>query len=213
MNTDELINMLASNAPAVDRQVVARRFRTAVVIGLLLALLMLLTFFGIRPDIGEIAATPLFWAKLALPAALLGGALLVTTRLARPGVAVGSGWATLAAPVIAVWLVALGLLLSVSANSRWALVLGETWRVCPLNIALLSIPTFLCVFWAIRGLAPTRLRLAGGAGGLLAGSMATLAYSLHCPEMSVAFWAVWYVLGMLIPTAIGALLGPRLLRW
>ena len=213
MNTDELINMLASNAPAVDRGIVARRFGTAVVIGLLLALLMLLTFFGIRPDIGEIAATPLFWAKLALPATLLGGALLVTTRLARPGMAVGSGWATLAAPVVTVWLVALGLLLSVSANSRWALVLGETWRVCPLNIALLSIPTFLCVFWAIRGLAPTRLRLAGGAGGLLAGSMATLAYSLHCPEMSVAFWAVWYVLGMLIPTVIGALLGPRLLRW
>lgn len=213
MNTDELINMLASNAPAVDRGIVARRFGIAVVIGLLLALLMLLTFFGIRPDIGEIAATPLFWAKLALPATLLGGALLVTTRLARPGVPVGNGWATLAAPVIAVWLAALGLLLSVSANSRWALVLGETWRVCPLNIALLSIPTFLCVFWAIRGLAPTRLRLAGGAGGLLAGSMATLAYSLHCPEMSVAFWAVWYVLGMLIPTVIGALLGPRLLRW
>lgn len=213
MNTNELINMLASNAPAVDRGIVARRFGTAVVIGLLLALLMLLTFFGIRPDIDEIAATPLFWAKLALPATLLGGALLVTTRLARPGMAVGSGWATLAAPVVTVWLVALGLLLSVSANSRWALVLGETWRVCPLNIALLSIPTFLCVFWAIRGLAPTRLRLAGGAGGLLAGSMATLAYSLHCPEMSVAFWAVWYVLGMLIPTVIGALLGPRLLRW
>ena len=213
MNTDELISMLASNAPAVDRRIVARRFGIAVVIGLLLALLMLLTFFGIRPDIGEIAATPLFWAKLALPATLLGGALLVTTRLARPGVPVGNGWATLAAPVTAVWLAALGLLLSVSANSRWALVLGETWRVCPLNIALLSIPTFLCVFWAIRGLAPTRLRLAGGAGGLLAGSMATLAYSLHCPEMSVAFWAVWYVLGMLIPTVIGALLGPRLLRW
>jgi hypothetical protein len=31
--------------------------------------------------------------------------------------------------------------------------------------------------------------------------------------MGVAFWAVWYVLGMLVPTAIGALLGPRLLRW
>jgi len=82
-----------------------------------------------------------------------------------------------------------------------------------MNIALLSIPTFACVFWAIRGLAPTRLRLAGAAGGLLAGSIATLVYSLHCPEMSVAFWAVWYVLGMLIPTAVGAVLGPRLLRW
>ncbi len=213
MKTDELINMLASHTPPVDRRIVARRFGAASVIALLLALLMLLAFFGIRPDIGEVVIMPLFWAKLALPSAMLGGALRVTARLARPGVPVGSSWTTLAAPLAAVWLAALGLLLSVSAQNRWALVFGETWRVCPLNIALLSIPTFVCVFWAIRGLAPTRLRLAGAAGGLLAGSIATLAYSLHCPEMSVAFWAVWYVLGMLIPTSIGALFGPRLLRW
>lgn len=38
-------------------------------------------------------------------------------------------------------------------------------------------------------------------------------HSLHCPEMGVAFWAVWYVLGMAVPAIIGALLGPRLLRW
>lgn len=213
MKTDELINMLASNALPVDRRSVARRFSFAVVIGLLLALLMLLTFFGVRPDIVEVATMPLFWAKLAIPVTLLGGSLLMVTRLARPGVPAGSSWTAIGIPVGAVWLAALGLLLSVSAESRWALVLGDTWRVCPINITVLSIPTFFSVFWALRGLAPTRLRLAGAAGGLLAGSMATLAYSLHCPEMSVAFWAVWYLLGMLIPTAIGALLGPRLLRW
>ncbi|WP_128576455.1 NrsF family protein, partial [Pseudomonas sp. BAY1663] len=27
------------------------------------------------------------------------------------------------------------------------------------------------------------------------------------------FWALWYLLGMLLPSALGALLGPRLLRW
>ncbi|WP_413771553.1 NrsF family protein [Stutzerimonas stutzeri] len=49
--------------------------------------------------------------------------------------------------------------------------------------------------------------------GKFARKASTPPYSLHCPEMSVAFWAVWYVLGMLIPTAVGATLGPRLLRW
>lgn len=213
MNTDELINMLASNATPVDQRIVVRRFGMAIVAGLLLALLVLLAFFGIRPDIAEVASMPVFWAKLAFPATLLGGALLVTTRLARPGMPVGNSWMMIAAPVATLWLAALGLLLSVSASNRWAMVFGDTWRSCPLNIALLSIPAFVCVFWAIRGLAPTRLRLAGAAGGALAGSMATLAYSLHCPEMSAAFWAVWYLLGMLIPIAAGALLGPRLLRW
>jgi len=38
-------------------------------------------------------------------------------------------------------------------------------------------------------------------------------YSLHCPEMEAPFIGFWYLLGMLIPTAVGALLGPRLLRW
>lgn len=68
------------------------------------------------------------------------------------------------------------------------------------------------IIWALRGLAPTRLALIGASGGLLAGSMATLAYCLHFPEMEVPFWGVWYTLGMLVPTAIGAALGPRCLR-
>ena len=82
MKTDELINMLANHAPPVDRQIVTRRFGTALVIGLALALLVLLTVFGIRPDIGQVAATPLFWAKLALPASLLAGALHLGDDLA-----------------------------------------------------------------------------------------------------------------------------------
>ncbi|MCJ0972941.1 DUF1109 domain-containing protein [Pseudomonas sp. PS1] len=213
MNTNELIDMLASHAPAVDRRVVARRFTLAIAVGLLLGLLGLLVFLGIRPDLAEVARTPLFWLKLAFPASLLGGSLWMTARLARPGMPVGASWAAVATPLTIVWLAALGLLFSVSSGSRHILVLGETWRTCPVNIALLSIPAFVSVFWAIRGLAPTRPRLAGAAGGLLASSTATLAYSLHCPEMSVAFWAVWYVLGMAVPSAIGALLGPRLLRW
>ncbi|WP_413043463.1 DUF1109 domain-containing protein [Pseudomonas sp. YJ42] len=213
MKTDDLISMLASNVPPVEPRIVAKRFSLAVVIGLFLALLVLLTLFGVRPDLADVAAKPLFWGKLALPASLLGGALMMTSRLARPGVRAGGSWAAIGLPVGAVWLAAAGLLLSVSAESRWTLVLGSTWRSCPVNIAVLSIPALFTVFWAMRGLAPTRLRLAGAASGLLAGSMATLAYSLHCPEMSVAFWAVWYVLGMLVPTVIGTLLGPRLLRW
>jgi len=69
------------------------------------------------------------------------------------------------------------------------------------------------VLWAIRGLAPTRLRLAGAAAGLLSGAVGALVYCLHCPELEAPFLGFWYLLGMLIPTAVGALLGPRLLRW
>jgi len=48
---------------------------------------------------------------------------------------------------------------------------------------------------------------------LLAGSIGALIYALHCTEMAAPFLATWYVAGMLLPAAAGALLGPRLLRW
>ena len=35
----------------------------------------------------------------------------------------------------------------------------------------------------------------------------------NAPELGAPFLGTWYLLGMLIPTAFGALAGPRLLRW
>jgi len=75
------------------------------------------------------------------------------------------------------------------------------------------VPVFAATLWAMKGLAPTRPALAGAAAGLLAGAMAALVYALHCPEMEAPFIGVWYVVGMLIPAAAGALLGPLVLRW
>ncbi|MCQ4298041.1 DUF1109 domain-containing protein [Pseudomonas stutzeri] len=213
MRTDDLISLLASDVAPVDRHVVAKRFAAALLCGLIGALLLIVIIYGVRSDLTLIATTPLFWAKLALPAALLLGALQLTTRMARPGTRVGRSWALLAAPVVIVWIAALVILLTAPAEARVPLLLGNTWRECLANIALLSIPALVAAFWALRGLAPTRPRLAGGAAGLLAGSIAALAYSLHCPEMAVPFWALWYLLGMLLPGVLGALLGPRLLRW
>ncbi|EJL81738.1 hypothetical protein PMI16_04593, partial [Herbaspirillum sp. CF444] len=96
---------------------------------------------------------------------------------------------------------------------RLPLVLGSTWQVCSLNIALLSLPTFFSMFWAMRGLAPTRLALTGASIGLVAGAQGVVVYTLYCTEMALPFWGVWYVIGMLAPAAVGALLGPRLLHW
>ena len=116
-------------------------------------------------------------------------------------------------PGLAVWAGGALVLLSAPLAQRLPLLMGISWRSCPFNIALLSIPLFIGIFWAVRGMAPTRLRLTGAIAGLLAGATATMVYCLHCPEMGVPFWAVWYFLGILIPAAAGLLLGPRLLRW
>jgi hypothetical protein len=119
----------------------------------------------------------------------------------------------IAAPVAAIWVASAFVLLGAPPGERDYLIFGQSWNSCPFNIALLSIPVFVAAIWAMKGLAPTRLTLAGGAAGLLAGSVGAVIYSLHCPEMEVPFLGIWYVLGMLIPTVAGAVIGPRLLRW
>ncbi|MCU1757590.1 DUF1109 domain-containing protein [Pseudomonas helleri] len=213
MKTDDFISMLASGISPVERHTLAKRFCIAVLIGLATSIVLVMVIFGVRSDLSEVATTPIFWAKIAFPLCLMVGALSVVMRLARPGVTPGGGTLLIFAAVAAIWVGAIYVLTGSEPDARVAVILGKTWRVCALNITVLSIPGFIAVFWALRGLAPTRLRLAGACGGLLAGAMATLAYCLHCPEMDVPFWGVWYLLGMLVPTVIGALLGPRWLNW
>ena len=121
-------------------------------------------------------------------------------------------WA-LVLPVVAMGLLAAITLSGTTPPVSMELLFGDTWRSCPFSIALLSIPVLGALLWAMTGLAPTRLALAGGCAGLLAGSIGALIYALHCTEMAAPFLATWYVAGMLLPAAAGALLGPRLLRW
>jgi len=213
MKTDDLISLLAAGEGPVQALQASRRLGLAVLLGLLAAVLMTAALYGVRSDLAEVARTPLFWAKVALPGSLAALGLWLTSRLARPGVRGGVAWGLLGLPLLLLWLGAALSLAGAPLDARADLLFGRTWRTCALNIALLSLPGLVSVFWALRGLAPTRLRQAGAAGGLLAGSTATLAYCLHCPEMGVPFWGLWYVLGMLLPTALGAWLGPRLLRW
>jgi hypothetical protein len=213
MKTDDLISLLVAGEGPVQRIVPSRHLGLAVLLGLLAAVLMTAALYGVRSDLAEVARTPLFWAKVALPGSLAALGLWLTSRLARPGVRGGMVWGLLGLPLLLLWLGAALSLAGAPLDARADLLFGRTWRTCALNIALLSLPGLVSVFWALRGLAPTRLRQAGAAGGLLAGSTATLAYCLHCPEMGVPFWGLWYVLGMLLPTALGAWLGPRLLRW
>ena len=119
----------------------------------------------------------------------------------------------MAAPVLALWLAAAIALLGAVPEQRLDLILGNTWKSCPFNIAMLSVPLFIATFWCMKDLAPTRLALAGASSGLLSGALSALVYALHCPESAAPFLGVWYVLGIAIPTLAGALLGPRILRW
>jgi hypothetical protein len=213
MRTDDLVGLLSTGITPVKRGTAGRRFGIALPLAAIGATLLMATVFGIRPDLGAIVKTAIFWEKLAFPLCIAIGALVATVRLARPGAKIGAGWPVMVTPVVIVWIAAMVVVVSIAPQYRLPAILGQTWRTCPFNILLLSVPGFIAIFWAVKGLAPTRLRLAAAISGLLASSTATVAYCFHCPEMSPAFWSVWYVAGMLLPVALGAVLGPKLLRW
>jgi hypothetical protein len=213
MKTDDLITMLASGVQSVEANALQRRYATALGWGGFGATLLMAIMLGVRPDLAEASLLPMFWVKFFLPASLLAGGLIAVVRLSRPGARLGRVTSALVAPVVAIWLLAAVALLGAAPEARSALIFGETWKTCPFNVTLLSMPAFVALMWAMRGLAPTQLALSGAAAGLLSGAIGATVYSLHCPEMQAPFLAIWYLLGMLIPTALGALLGPRLLRW
>jgi len=213
MKTDELITMLARGAVAVEPQALQRRYVIALGWGAFGTTLLMAIVLGVRPDIAEAARLPMFWMKLAFPALVVAGALLATVRLSRPGMRLGRVPAAIAAPVLAMWLFAAIVLLGAAPAERPTLFFGDTWVYCPFIIAALSVPLFGALMWAMKGLAPTRLALAGASAGLLAGAGSALIYSLHCTEMAVPFLGFWYVLGMSIPAAVGAAIGPSVLRW
>lgn len=213
MKTDDLVKLLAAGVAPVPASAVGRRFAVAMGWGLPGAVLLLLVTLGIRTDLAQAAGELMFWLKPTFAACLALAGLIATERLARPGMRLGLVWAALATPVLALWLVATVMLINAAPAHRADLILGNTWKECSFNIAFISLPLFAATLWALKGLAPTRLALAGASAGLLAGALGALVYALHCPESTAPFLAVWYVLGIAIPTLAGAVLGPRALRW
>jgi hypothetical protein len=213
MKTDDLISMLATGVEAVDTQASQRRYALAIGGGVAAALLLMALLLKLRHDLLAAVGQPLFWLKVVFVASLAGASLLAVLRLSRPGVRLARAPLAMALPVVVLWAIAAWVLADAEPARRADLFFGSTWAVCPFLIAMLSAPVFVAVIWAMRGLAPTRPRLAGFCAGLFAGAVAALVYCLHCPELEAPFIAFWYLLGMLIPAAVGSLLGERLLSW
>jgi hypothetical protein len=213
MKTDDLITMLA-NGPDVG--VAARPLRVTalpLLAGLLASALLMRFLLGVHPNLAGELLMPAFWVKLAFSGALAWSGWLAVKRLSAPGARIGALPLWLGGPVVVLWCAAAVLLLQAAPETRPGLFWGSTWRYCPTLIAILSLPLFVAALHVMRGLAPTRLRLAGAAAGFAAGAAAAVLYCLHCPEMSAVFIGFWYLLGMLAPAALGALIGPRVLAW
>jgi hypothetical protein len=213
MRTDDLVEALAADAPAVDAGAVRRRFRDRLLWGPAIALVLMLLALGPRPDLVEAMHLPMFWVKAGVPAFIAASAWLLVYRLGHPGMARGGSLLAAVAPLPMLTVIGLLVLWNAAPAERSAMLFGQTWKQCLLAIPLLALPALALAVSALRGLAPTQLVQAGAAAGLFAGGAGAFAYAFHCPELDAPFLGVWYVAGMLIPAGLGALAGKRFLRW
>ncbi|RIX85442.1 NrsF family protein [Acidovorax cavernicola] len=213
MKTDDLVALLANDAAVERRRGARERLQLAVALALPLSFMVLFAKYGLEMHGLKAAASPMFWVKLLFPLCVAAGAFVVLQRLARPGVPVRRAWLIGVLPVLGLWVLAAVVWFSAPQDERMTLLMGKSWRLCALNIAQIALPVFVGAFLALRGLAPTRLAWAGAAAGALAGGVGASVYALRCPELAAPFLAVWFVSGIAVQVLLGAVLGPRLLRW
>jgi hypothetical protein len=213
MKTESLIALITNNVPAIDHR--ARRTKAVVTMftAAMLSGAATLYWLQLNPLLEAHLSTRWFWVRFAFIGSLVVLTWRALNRLGNPGAAPLVRVWPLMMPIVVVSVVGSTLLWLAPNELRHPMIFGKSWDVCSRNIAMLSIPIFLASVLIARQSAPTRLRFTGAMLGFFAGAVGAMIYSLHGSEMSPSFLMVWYVLGMLIPTAAGALLGPRLLAW
>ena len=211
MSTDDLITRLAVEPRPAPGP--AGAFGWAPPAALLLTGLPLLVALGVRSDLATALIDPVTAMKWLLPLAVAGLSMVLAWHLARPEARAGRRM-LLYIPVL---LVATGLVAAALAAlpvPDWGTaVRGSTRLVCLASILGMSLGPLAAALWALRQGASTAPRLSGLLAGLGAGGLAATLYALHCDEDAAPFFVTWYGLAILAAGGLGALLGPRALRW
>ncbi len=212
MKTDHLIALLSEDLTPARRGMVLGWLLLGLMGGGMLAVLAMMMTLKPRPDLALAMTGGPFWMKITYTATLAVLGLVIVQRQARAGAQSRTPIMALAAPVVALIVLAAVQLSAYQADSA-ALLMGQTWMVCPWAILALAVPVYAGLLLALRQLAPTRLPLAGAAAGLAAGAVAATIYGFHCPETAAPFILVWYSLGIVLAAGLGSLVGRFALRW
>lgn len=213
MRTEDLIDSLTARTQRVSRHATEQRIVAGLLLGGGATLAVMAATLGFRPDLGHAMMTEPFLVKWAYTLSLSIIAVLAVIDAARPETTRLRRLWMVAVPVLLL-AIAAGAELANAPASHWSsMVMGYSWRQCSMRVGLFALPIFVGLLWAFRRLAPTRLVSAGAAAGLAAGAFGATLYGLHCSEVSMVFVLTWYSLGIAVSAGVGALIGPRVLRW
>lgn len=211
MKTEAFIDFLASGAGPAPRHEAIRRLGLALAIGLLSSVALGVGIHGVLP-VDELLSVA-WGVKSGYALLLLAGAGGLLEGLSKPLSKTFRFVVFLLAVCVAISVLGAMAVVAAPLGRRQAVLLGETWRLCSILVLVCSLPTLLVTLWALRNLAPVRLRYAGFAAGVFSGAVGALGYSVGCPEVSFLFVAVWYTMGIVLSGLLGMLLGPRVLCW
>jgi hypothetical protein len=92
-------------------------------------------------------------------------------------------------------------------------LIGDNSRVCMTAIPLMSLPLLAAALIGLRRGAPSRPAVAGAIAGLLSAGFAATLYASHCTDDSPLFVATWYTIATALVTAVGALVGSKVLKF
>jgi hypothetical protein len=198
-------------APAWSIATIPARLVEIGVAGALAAVLLVLLWLGVRPDLASAPSQPFFWLKAFYTGGLAWAALSAATALARPNRDVRPVLAMSSALVVAMLIVA-----AIQATRLEPAFLAKLFRPvgiwsCLFNIASLAAPMLVFATWGLSRVDLDRPAAIGLAAGLFCGGVAATVYGLHCPHSTFVFVGLWYTTGIAVCGAIGA--GALKLLW
>jgi len=212
MDTDQLIRTLAADNPHRARPV-GFVLALALLAAAPVSLLMFFAELGVRPDVMTAMHNPFFDLKFAVTLALAAAAITIALHLSRPEASL-RGWVWLL--IIPAGLLVGGISGEMMVPQRLPMMtrlVGSNSKVCMTAIPMMSLPLLAASLVGLRHGAPTRPAATGAMAGLLSAGLAATVYASHCTDDSPLFVATWYSLATALVTALGALLGSKLLRF
>ena len=212
MKTDQLINLLSTNLEPVKRGETKKTLTWTILAGGLAAVCLMLATVGLRPGGGQFISGYLV-LKLLFTLTLIGAGAALLGKLVSPGQDGRKLYTVILLAFLAIGSAGVCALVLGPPSGRDQMMMGSQWAICALCIPLFAIVPFSALIWALRKGAPTNLRRTGAVAGLVAGALGAVAYAFHCPDDSIPFIALWYGGMVGLCALLGAMLGPRLLRW
>ena len=213
MNTDKLIDVLSANLEPVDRAALTRAIAWALVVATAAAFCVMLATVGARPGVVGDDGRGFLALKLVFAVSLVAGGAAWLVRSMRPGRELRGPFWLLALPFVAIIVAGATDVIRETSAPLNRMVFGTQWAMCVACIPLFAVLPFAILIWTARQGAPTNLPRTGAMAGLVAGGLGAVAYAFHCPDDFLPFIALWYGGGIAFCALVGALLGPRLLRW